>query len=997
MRQRTETTLTSTTRDAHDLGGDELALVLDAAGAALFHLDVATGEVRWSGSLAALTGGGGGEAPATVAAFLTIVHPDDRAGLNAAVAATTPDGAPSQRDLRVVWPDGTAHWYDARWRLMVDGQGGPTIVGMARLIDAERAALGRMRFLADISAALDVSLDMERTLAAVADLCVRDLADWCSIDIAGDDRELRNVAVAHVDPAKVELAHRMSERYPPDPGASTGAAHVVRSGEPQRFAHVSEEQLVAGALDAEHLELVRSLDLTSALIVPLRAREHILGAITLVRTGERAGYTEDDVAFVGEVAARAALAVDNARLYGEARAQERVSGEARALLDALVTAAPIGQGFFDTEFRYVRVNDALAEINGVPAIDHLGRTVREVLPAMGPGIEAALAEVLVTGEAIVDLHVVGETPREPGRARHYVASYYPVALARGERLGVGVTVADVTERAEAAEALREQRDLYEALMRAQSELGLAFVLLEGERMVYVNAATEVLTGRSAQELYALPSVLATMPPDVHRSVGGRLAGVREGLEPAEPFRTEVQRPDGTRVPIEVAGRRLGGELDERMAVIGRDITERVAQERELQRVLEVEQAARRASEAAHARMRLLADTSALLERSLSSDGALQEVAELLVARIADACALDVIDLAGHLRRAGADARAPDGRRRLLEMEGDPRVARALEADQPIFVENAGQLDAGPVFGRSATLVPLVARGRAVGVLSLGWRDAGRRPVREEWSLVEALAQRIALAVDGSLQYRERAHVAQTLQASLLPAALPDIPGATVAAEYVAAGGGMDVGGDFYDVFALDDGAWILVIGDVLGKGAEAAAVTALARYTVRAVAGRSPSPAATLAALNDEMLRQRNPDRRFVTAVLARLEPHADGGARLVVASGGHPPPVLLRAGGDAEVVPCPGTLLGVEHDARSFDREIELAPGDTLVLYTDGVTEARRDRPLTPEDLGAALRSSAPDGAAAVAREVVQLAEVGGAGALRDDLAVLVLALDRP
>ena len=210
------------------------------------------------------------------------------------------------------------------------------------------------------------------------------------------------------------------------------------------------------------------------------------------------------------------------------------------------------------------------------------------------------------------------------------------------------------------------------------------------------------------------------------------------------------------------------------------------------------------------------------------------------------------------------------------MEGDPEVARAMQADQPVFLGDAG---AGFVLGRSATLVPLVAHGRNVGVLSLGWRDVGRRPARDEWSLIEALAQRIALAVDGALNYRERAHVAQTLQASLLPAALPDIPGATVAAQYVASGEGMDVGGDFYDVFGLDDGSWILVIGDVLGKGAEAAAVTALARYTVRAVAGRSPSPAATLAALNDEMLRQRNPDRRFVTAVLARLEPHADGGA----------------------------------------------------------------------------------------------------------------------
>ena len=869
------------------------------------------------------------------------------------------------------------------------------IVGIARLIDAERAALGRMRFLADVSAALDASLDMERTLAAVAELWVRDLADWCSIDLADSEGRLRNVAVAHVDPAKVALARRMRERYPPDPRDVGGTAHVVRTGAPRLLAEISDEQVVAGASDAEHLELLRSLDLSSLLIVPLRAREHVLGAITLARTGRRPGYTEDDVAFVEQVAARAALALDNARLYGEAREQERASGEARALLDALVSAAPIGQGFLDTDFRYIRVNDALAEINGVPAIDHLGRSVREILPALATEIEAALSQVLATGEAIVDLQLLGETPREPGRARHYVASYYPVALPRGERLGIGLTVADVTDRAEAAQALREQRDLYEALMRAQSELGLAFVLLEGERAVYVNAAAEALTGRSAEELYALPSVLAAMPTDVHPAVGARLAGVRDGREPAEPFRTEIQRPDGTRVPIEVAGRRLGAEMADRMVVIGRDITEQVARERELQRVLEVEQAARRASEAAHARVRLLADTSALLERSLSSDDALQEVAELLVARIADGCALDVVDLGGHLRRAGADARMPDGRRRLLELGGDPQVASALHAEQPVFLQDTGQADEGRVLGRSATLVPLVARGRAVGVLSLGWREAGRRPTREEWSLVEALAQRIALAVEGALQYRERAHVAQTLQASLLPAALPEIPGIALAAEYVAAGGGMDVGGDFYDVFALDDGAWILVIGDVLGKGAEAAAVTALARYTVRAVAGRSPSPATTLAALNDEMLRQRNPDRRFVTAVLARLEPRADGSARLVVASGGHPPPVLLRAGGDPEVVPCPGTLLGVEADARSFDQEVELAAGDTLVLYTDGVTEARRDKPLTPEDLAAALRASAPDGAAAVAREVVRLAEVGGAGALRDDLAVLVVALD--
>ena len=968
-------------------------MVLDAARAGTFRMDMATGEVRWSASLAALRGFDPGEAPTTFDEFLERVHPDDRATVRTAVLATPADGATCRAEFRMRLPDGTTHWYDSRWRIIHDDESAATLVGIARLVDAERAAMKQMRLLADVSAALDASLDMDRTLAAVADLCVHNIADWCTIDMADSAHGLRNVAVAHADPAKVALARKMRDRYPPTLDGPRGAPNVVRTGVPELYAQVDEGALERWAQDDEHLGIVNSLDASSALIVPLRARGQVLGAISLVRTRERAPYTEDDVAFVGELAARAALAVDNARLYGEARATERASDEARALLDALVTAAPIGMGFVDTDFRFVRVNDALAEINGVPAIDHIGRSVGEVLPEIGAEMEGPLARVKKTGEALVDLPLTACTPRDPDRTYHYVVSLYPVALERGERLGIGITVADVTVAAEAAETVRHQRDQYEALMRAQSELGQGFVLLDGDRIVYVNAAAAELSGRSADELRTLQSILGVLPPEVHGTVSARLAGTRAGREPSEPFRTEILRADGTRIPIEAAARRLSGELADQLVIIARDISERVAQERELQRVLEVEQAARRASEAAHARVRLLADASALLERSLSSDDALQEVAELVVARVADACTLDIVDPTGGLRRAGADARAPDGRARLLAMAEDARVVRAMEAEQATFLDDLAQHE-DAVLGQSAALVPLIARGRPVGVLSLGWRQAGRRPARDEWSLIEALAQRVALAVDGALQYRERAHVAQTLQASLLPAALPRIPGVSIAAEYLAAGEGMEVGGDFYDAFELDDGAWALVIGDVLGKGAEAAAVTALARYTLRALAGHSPSPSVTLATLNAEMLRQKA-DRRFISAVLARLELLPGGGARLVVASGGHPPPVVLRASGATEVVQCSGTLLGVDPEATSVDCELSLAPGDTLVLYTDGVTEARRDRPLTAEALAAELAVAAPDGAAVLAREIVRLAESAAAGPLRDDLAALVVAID--
>jgi serine phosphatase RsbU (regulator of sigma subunit) len=343
----------------------------------------------------------------------------------------------------------------------------------------------------------------------------------------------------------------------------------------------------------------------------------------------------------------------------------------------------------------------------------------------------------------------------------------------------------------------------------------------------------------------------------------------------------------------------------------------------------------------------------------------------------------------------------------LQAAGEHPIARTMREQQATFLDDPAdrymrdvartpeELDQlREATGRSVAVVPLVARGRAVGTLSVGWRLPARRPTRDEWSLIEALAQRIALAVDSALQYQERAYVARTLQQSLLPGTLPTIPGVDLAAEYVAAGEGMEVGGDFFDVFAVgEQDEWALVIGDVCGKGAEAAAVTALARYTLRAVASRSPSPSATLATLNDEMLRQM-PEPRFLTAVLGHLAVAPEGGGRLTLASGGHHAPVVLHASGTPEVAECRGMLLGVEPDARQVDCSIDLQRGDAIVLYTDGISEASADRPLPSAALADALQPVRADGAAAIARRAVELAEERAGGPLRDDVAVLVARL---
>lgn len=674
-----------------------------------------------------------------------------------------------------------------------------------------------------------------------------------------------------------------------------------------------------------------------------------------------------------------ALAAHARRLADEATGFERAARESRTLFDVLAGQLPVGIALYDLELRHRFVNDALAKMHGIPLEDHIGRRYRELLPATADEVEAHLRGVLESGTPLQEAQLSGELPGSPGTEFHQLRSYFPIRTPDGTLSGIGVTVVDITERANAADAAREQRDLYEALLRAQSELGEAVVVLRGLRVVLANDAALRLVGRTHSELEALPSLLEVIAPEGRRTVAARIEGVIVGHAPERPgFRTVVERPDGTRVPVEAAGKALAGDGEGRAVIIARDISEQVAREQERERLLGVEQAARRTSEAAHARMRLLADASVLLERSLEHDEPLAQLADLLAGRLAEACEIEVLDPSGRRRSAGRADRLQTG------LDVDPGVAEEVVA--------GGQ---ARILDHGVALVPLVARGRSVGLLTLGWADPAHRSPRDEWTLIEAVAQRLALAIDSAQQYREREHVSRTLQASLLADDLPDVPGVELAAEYRPAGLGTEVGGDLYDAFALADDAWALVIGDVCGKGAEAAAVTALARYTLRALAPRVASPADTLAILNDELLRQRG-GQRFITAALVRLEPRPDGSVAVIAASGGHPPPLVLRTDGSIDVLDCTGTLLGVEPGARSADRHAELRAGDTLVLYTDGVTEASRAHPLSPADLAQALGPHTARGPRAVAREVVRIAERAAAGSPRDDLAVLVAAVAR-
>jgi sigma-B regulation protein RsbU (phosphoserine phosphatase) len=234
-------------------------------------------------------------------------------------------------------------------------------------------------------------------------------------------------------------------------------------------------------------------------------------------------------------------------------------------------------------------------------------------------------------------------------------------------------------------------------------------------------------------------------------------------------------------------------------------------------------------------------------------------------------------------------------------------------------------------------------------------------------------------------------LARTLQQTLIPPALPHIAGLDVAAAYRPAGGGDEVGGDFYDVFEVGTGDWVVTIGDVCGKGAGAAVVTATARHTLRAVAVGLPEPSRALATLNDALNRHRT--ERFCTVAYLRLRHGADAGTwTATVSCGGHPPPLLIRPGRRPATFGRPGSLLGVLAAPALHDTEIALRPGDALLLYTDGVTEGRRGEDFYDRERLAGSAADHAGSAQALVDGVLADALAFQAGVARDDIALVAV-----
>ncbi len=319
--------------------------------------------------------------------------------------------------------------------------------------------------------------------------------------------------------------------------------------------------------------------------------------------------------------------------------------------------------------------------------------------------------------------------------------------------------------------------------------------------------------------------------------------------------------------------------------------------------------------------------------------------------------------------------------------------RSLGLGEPATVSGGigTTLATASAVGGETVVLPLVARNRVIGMLTLGkpTDDHFRQEILE---LAEDLSRRAALALDNARLYSERTAISQSLQRSLLPPGLPEIDGVEVDVIYRAAGEGNEVGGDFYDLFPIRDGAYGFAIGDVCGTGPNAAAVTGLARHALRLLAREGLSGPAVLQRLNSAILDE-GARSRFLTLLYGELRPQEDGSAELKVVCAGHPLPLRLRQDGTVETAAEPQPLLGVLEDLDLYEQTVTLDPGDVLLCVTDGVTERREgSRMLGDDGLADVLTTCTGLTAGAVAARIMRAVERFASDAPSDDMAILAM-----
>lgn len=514
-----------------------------------------------------------------------------------------------------------------------------------------------------------------------------------------------------------------------------------------------------------------------------------------------------------------------------------------AALQSFFTQSPIGLATLGPDLRFLRVNDALARMNGVSAAAHLGKRLTEVVPGVNAtALEAMMQQVLDRGTAVVDVRRTGRTPADPEHDRTWSCSYAPLLDGAGRRLGLVASLIDITEGQRAQAEADRARHRFALLAEAGTRIGTTLDLRQTAEEIVEVLVPQLADSADVQLLDAV------LNPD-DSAAGGSSRGVLRRLAAAfpDPSAPTAKLAAGQTFQIP------SGSVYERVIEDGRPMNLYVS------------------------------DIPVLIT--------------------------------------------------------DPR-AEALRS----YLATLG----------CARMVPLVARGKVLGAVAVT-RLREREPFDEQdCVLIDELVARAALNIDNARMFTTQRQAALTLQRSLTNSALPEVTGLELTGRYLPASD-QDVGGDWFDVIQLPRGRTGLVIGDVMGHGIHAAAVMGQLRTAVRTLARHDVPPEQMLRSL-DAVVADLGEDE-MATCVYAV---HDAASGTCVIARAGHPPPAMARADGTIVFLHGPpGTPLGT--GGRDFrTEEVQLPPGTLLVLYTDGLIEARdRDLDEGMHRLGQALRDA--------------------------------------
>ncbi len=693
------------------------------------------------------------------------------------------------------------------------------------------------------------------------------------------------------------------------------------------------------------------------------------------------------------------------------REEVRPVVDPRAVLDVLVRAVVVT----DPGGRIVLWNDAAERLYGWAEHEVLGRSVIEVLAPAHRALENSEDLEMVAGGTSMsgDRLVVG---------RHgntmLVHTYTSPMLDRsGNTVAIVGSSEDVGDRRLAEQRSRDLSEQFRLALEAGGLGTWRWNLASGE--IVWDERLEALFGVGVDGFDGnYDTYVSLLHPDDRELV---LENVAEAVRTKSTYRVEhrVVWPDGSVHWIAGVG---GVTLDDHGDVTGTvgctmDVTDRAEQELERQRLADL--AARAADEERLQRERLefLAQINDTLNASSSVHEVMANVARRAVPRLGDWCTIHVLPADGrgspevdvaHVdpamvaytrelqERFPYDPDAPNGVPAVIRTgvtEFYPEISddllSSIEVEDEVR-ELVKRLDLG-----SAITVAMKKRGRVVGALQFIRTNRSRRYAPDDVALAETLAGRIASSIENLRLHEQQRDIAQTLQRSLLPAALPTIPGIDAAVRYWPNGESTEVGGDFYDMFALErDDEFAVVLGDVCGTGPAAAALTGLARHTIRDSAWHGDGHEAVLNSLNRAV--RRSGSQTFLTCVYATIQTNGDE-VTATVSCGGHPLPVLVSRT-DSTSIGAPGTLLGAIDDIVVKPTAVALAPGDVMVFHTDGAT----DLP-PPHDLGetqwielvsaAARRGGTADHIADRIRTAIET--VLPFSSRNDDIALLVLAVN--